>query len=104
MYEDYEEQLAFQYTQQQPRHQRDAQRLTNTTNAALPNRSQRAAAQRQAETEARQRNLRGNTRVPPNGLPRGRGRVREDEVYEQKPMLMANDKGELHYNLDEMIV
>ncbi len=62
MYEDYEEQIAFQYTQQQPRHHRDAQRLTKTTNAALPNRSQRAAAQRQAETEARQRNVRANSR------------------------------------------
>ena len=85
MYRDYEEQLAFQYTQQQPRHQRDAQRLPTTTNAALPNRSQRAAAQRQAETEARQRNLRGNMRVSPDGLPRGRGRNHDDEYAMAQP-------------------
>ncbi len=85
-YGDYEEQIAFRYMQQQSWPHRDVQWLANTnTNAALPNRKQREAAQRQAETEARQRNLRGNTRVPPNGLPRGRGRVREDEVYEQPP-------------------
>src|SRR5260370_28517 len=85
-YGDYEEQIAFRYMQQQSWPHRDVQWLANTnTNAALPNRKQREAAQRQAETEARQRNLRGNTRVPPNGLPRGRGRMREDEVYEQPP-------------------
>src|SRR5260221_6196721 len=85
MYEDYEEQLAFQYDQQQRRPHRDAQRLTTTTNAALPNRSQRAAAQRQAETEARQRNLRANSRVPPDGLPRGRGRNHDDDYATQQP-------------------
>src|SRR5712692_2479947 len=85
MYRDYEEQIAFQYTQQQPRHHRDAQRLTNTTNAALPNRAQRAAAQRQAETEARQRNLRTNSRVPPDGLPRGRGRNHDDDYATAQP-------------------
>src|SRR5258708_29888844 len=79
MYEDYEEQIAFPYTQQQPRHHRDAQRLTKTTNAALPNRSRRAAAQRQAETEARQRNVRANSRLPPDGLPRGRRRNHESD-------------------------
>src|SRR5260370_12417244 len=86
MYEDYEEQIAFPYTQQQPRHHRDVQRLTNTTNAALPNRSQRAAAQRQPETEARQRNVRANSRVPPDGLPRGRGRNHDpDDATAQPP-------------------
>ncbi len=83
--EEYEEQIAFQYDQQQRRPHRDAQRLTNTTNAALPNRSQRAAAQRQAETEARQRNLRANSRVPPDGLPRGRGRNHDDDYATQQP-------------------
>src|SRR5260370_7135752 len=81
MYEDYEEQLAFPYTKQQPRHHRDGQRLTNTTNAALPNGSQRAAAQRQAETEARQRNL----RVPPDGQPRGRGRNHDTDYATAQP-------------------
>ena len=65
---------------------RDAGRLPNTrTNGALPNREQRAAAQRQAELEARQRNVRGNSRVPPDGLPRGRGRSRDDEYATQQP-------------------
>ncbi len=65
---------------------RDAGRLPNTrTNGALPNREQRAAAQRQAELEARQRNVRGNSRVPPDGLPRGRGRCRDDEYATQQP-------------------
>src|SRR5260370_910092 len=81
MYEDYEEQLAFQYDQQQRRPHRDAQRLTNTTNAALPNHSQRAASQRQAETEARQRNL----RVPPDELPRGRGRNHDTDYATAQP-------------------
>ncbi len=85
MYEDYEEQIAFPYTQQQPRHHRDVQRLTTTTNAALPNRSQRAAAQRQAETEARQRNVRANSRVPPDGLPRGRGHNHDDDYTTAQP-------------------
>src|SRR5260221_4282233 len=86
MYEDYEEQLAFQYDQQQRRPHRDGQRLTNTPNVALPNRSQRAAAQRQAETEARQRNVRANSRVPPDGLPRGRGRNHDaDDATAQPP-------------------
>ena len=85
MYEDYEEQIAFPYTQQQPRHHRDAQRLTNTTNAALPNRSQRATAQRQAETEARQRNVRANSRVPPDGLPRGGGRNHDADYTTGQP-------------------
>src|SRR5258708_23274922 len=66
-------------------HHRDAGRLPNTrTNGALPNREQRAAAQRQAELEARQRNLRGNSRVPPDGLPRGR-RSRDDEYATAQP-------------------
>ena len=86
MYRDYEEQIAFQFTQQQPRYQREVERLTNTgTNAVLPDRQQRAAVQRQAETEARQRNLCGNSRVPPDGLPRGRGRSREDDYAVQQP-------------------
>ena len=84
IYEDYEEQIAFQYNQQQPRHQRDVQRFTNT-NAPLPNRQQRAAAQRQAEIEARQRNLRRNTRVPPEALPRGRGRSQVDDYAMHRP-------------------
>lgn len=83
--EEYEEQIAFQYDQQQRRPHRDVQRLTTTTNAAPPNRSQRAAAQRQAETEARQRNLRGNSRVPPDGLPRGRGRNHDDDDATAQP-------------------
>src|SRR5258708_39817671 len=85
-YGDYEEQIAFRYMQQQPRPHRDVQWLANTnTNAALPNRKQREAAQRQAETEARHRNLRGNTPETPKGLPRGRGPGGENEVYEQPP-------------------
>src|SRR5260370_3683445 len=66
---------------------RDVEQLTNTrTNAALPNRNPRAAAQRQAETEARQRNLRGNSRIPPDGLPRGRARNHdEDDATAQPP-------------------
>jgi len=67
-------------------HQRDAGRLPNIrTSGALPNREQRDAAQRQAELEARQRNLRGNSRVPPDGLPRGRSRSRDDEYATQQP-------------------
>jgi hypothetical protein len=83
--EEYEEQIAFQYDQQRRRPHRDVQRLTNTTNAPLPNRQQRAAAQCQAEIEARQRNLRGNSRVPPDGLPRGRGRSHDDDYVTQQP-------------------
>src|SRR5258708_3528770 len=66
---------------------RDVEQLTNTrTNAALPNRNPRAAAQRQAETEARQRNLRGNSRIPPEALPRGRGRNHDaDDATAQPP-------------------
>ncbi len=81
----YVEQTGFPH---QP-HQRDVQRLTNThTNAPLPNRQQRAAAQRQAEIEARQRNLRGNTRVHSAALPRGRGRNQDDDAM-QRPLRSA---------------
>src|SRR5260370_18827078 len=83
--EEYEEQIAFQYDQQQRRPHRDAQRLPTTTNAALPNRSQRAAAQRQAETEAKQRNVRANSRVPPDGLPRRRGRNHDADYATAQP-------------------
>src|SRR5260370_11504637 len=65
---------------------RDVEQLTNPRpNAALPNRNPRAAAQRQAETEARQRNLRGNCRIPPDGLPRGRGRNHDDDDATAQP-------------------
>src|SRR5260370_3780847 len=83
--EEYEEQIAFQYNQQQPRPHRDVQRLPNTTNAPLPNRKPRAAAQRQAETEARQRNLRGNSTRPPDALPRWRGRNHHDDDATAQP-------------------
>src|SRR5258708_9660526 len=66
--EEYEEQIAFQYDQQQRRPHRDAQRLTNTTNAPLPNRNQRAAAQPQPATAARQPNFRPNSPKPPQAL------------------------------------
>src|SRR5260221_4174734 len=67
-------------------HHRDAGRLPNSrTNGALPNREQRAAAQRQAELEARQRNVRANSRVPPDWLRRGRGRSRDDEYATAQP-------------------
>ena len=86
MYEEYEEQIGFRYTQQQPRSHRDVERLNNTgANEALPNRQQREEAKRQAEHEARQRNLHSNMHVPPNGLPRGRGRNRDDEYATQQP-------------------
>ena len=66
-------------------HHRDVKWLATTrTNEALPTRQQREEAKRQAELEARQRNLGGNMRVPPNGLPRGRSRRGEDEYATQQ--------------------
>src|SRR5260221_575229 len=67
-------------------HHTDVKRLANTKkNSAFPNRSQREAAKRQAELEARQRNLGGNTRVPPDRLRRGRARGRDDEYATAQP-------------------
>ncbi len=82
IYEDYEEQIAFQYKQQQPRHHRDVQRLTQAKNNTLvPTRQEIAAAQRQAEARVRQRNLRSYTTVPP----RVRGNRQEDDELERSP-------------------
>ncbi len=85
MYGDYQEQIGFQFTQQ-PRHHRDVQWLPNTrTNEALPNRTQREEAKRQAEHEARQHNLHANSRMPLNSLPRGRSRNHDDEYVTAQP-------------------
>ena len=84
-----EARLADSQNQKKTSH-RDVQRLTNTTgNAPLPTRQQIAAAQRQAESEARQQNLRAGVQRPtlpkvrsaPTRQPQSLGEDDYDDVW-----------------------
>jgi hypothetical protein len=71
----------------------------------LPRRDIIATAREQAEMEARARNLRSNSRVPPNAYPKVRQRTErreDDEVYEDEDLSTRPPRSAVRYQPDEI--